>query len=268
MDNRSKISIWGDALQRLIMINTASKILPLYVVTEYPKSGGTWITQVLAECLNVPFPRNCRPKWESSMMHGHMQYSPLMSNVIVVVRDGRDCMVSWYFHTLFQNDKNSPILVEKMRKALRFNDIDDVNNNLPKFIEYIFEKDKSSFSPYKFTWTQFMQNWNKHDCLTIKYEDMLTDGVAEISRLLVGLGHTDISHSLIEEIVKKFSFSNQVKRKSGEENKESFLRKGQAGDWINKFNHSSAEIFDHYAGKELIQLGYELDNTWVERVTK
>ena len=267
MDNRSKINIWCDALQRLVMINTVSKLLPLYIVTEYPKSGGTWITQVLSECLDVPFPRNARPRWESALMHGHMKYLPTMYNVVVVFRDGRDCMVSWYFHTLFLNDKNSPILVEKTRKALGFNDFEDVNTNLYKFIEYIFEKDKSSISPYKFTWAQFVQDWYKRDCITIKYENMVSDGVNEINRVIEQLGCDDISLSKIESVVDKFSFANQTKRKPGQENKNSFLRKGQPGDWQNKFNRSAAEVFDHYAGKELIQLGYESDNSWVDKVT-
>lgn len=268
MDDRSRLSIWTDALQRLVMINTASKLLPLYIVTEYPKSGGTWITQVLSECLELPFPRNQRPQWQSAMMHGHMKYSPTMSNVIVVFRDGRDCMVSWYFHTLFQNDKNSPILVEKTRRDLSFADIDDVNANLPRFIEYIFEKDKSSLSPYKFTWAQFVRNWSERDCAMLKYEAMVEDGVNEIARVLAELGRNDIPRERIEKVVEKFSFANQAKRKPGEENKGSFLRKGQPGDWKNKFNRASSEIFDHYAGNELISLGYEKNRNWVSETAE
>ena len=264
MDNRSKYEIWGDAFQRLVMLNLVSSSLPLYIVTEYPKSGGTWITQVLSECLGVPFPRNIRPKWESSMMHGHIKYSPLMSNVVAVFRDGRDCMVSWYFHTLFQNDKNSPILVEKTRKQLGFSDLDDVRSNLPAFIEYIFEKDKSSFSPYKFTWAQFVRDWNHRDCVKIKYEAMVADGVTEISRVLASLNRSDVLKDHIEDVVEKYTFANQAKRKPGEENKSSFLRKGQPGDWKEKFSKESAEIFNFYAGKELIDLGYEPDSTWSE----
>lgn len=264
MDNRSNLSIKVDALQRLIMLNVASSRLPLYIVTEYPKSGGTWITQVLSECLGLPFPRNTRPKWESSMMHGHIKYTPMMSNVVAVFRDGRDCMVSWYFHTLFQNDKNSPILVEKTRKHLGFNDLDDVKHNLPTFIEYIFEKDKSSFSPYKFTWAQFVRDWIDRDCAKIKYEDMVANGVDEISRVCASLGRSDISKDRIEDVVEKYTFSNQAKRKPGEENKNSFLRKGQPGDWKNKFSKSAAQTFDHYAGKELIALGYESNNSWID----
>jgi len=197
-------------------------------------------------------------------MHGHIKYTPMMSNVVAVFRDGRDCMVSWYFHTLFQNDKNSPILVEKTRKDLGFGDVDDVNHNLPQFIEYIFEKDKSSFSPYKFTWGQFVNDWKDRDCAKIKYEDMVEDGVAAISEVLEYLGRSDISPSLVSDVVEKYTFANQAKRMPGQENKNSFLRKGRPGDWKEKFSRSAAEVFDHYAGKELIDLRYESDSSWID----
>jgi hypothetical protein len=264
MDDRSKLEIWGDAAKRLFMLNTLSNVLPLYIVSEYPKSGGTWISQVLSECMGLPFPRNEAPKFESCLMHGHIKYTPLMSNVVVVYRDGRDCMVSWYFHSLFQNDKNSPILVEKTRKDLEFKDVNNVKENLPKFIEFIFEKDKSSLSPYKFTWAEFVRDGIGRGTAAIKYESMVIDGVDEIQRVLRELGRYDVSRDRIEQVVEKFSFANQAKRKAGEENKSSFLRKGQPGDWKNKFNRNSAEIFDHYAGSELVKLGYEKDSSWVD----
>ncbi|MCP3669437.1 MAG: sulfotransferase domain-containing protein [Gammaproteobacteria bacterium] len=266
MDNRSKIAIWCDAFQRLVMVNTASRIFPLYIVTEYPKSGGTWIAQVLSECLELPFPRNIRPNWQSAILHGHIKYSPTMSNVVVVYRDGRDCMVSLYFHSLFQNEKNSPYLVKKTRRDMGFDELLDVNNNLPKFIEYIFEKGKNHLNPYKFTWAEFVRNWSNRNCVVIRYESMIGDGVAEIQRALLELRRDDVPHSRIEAVVEKFAFANQAKRKPGEENRSSFLRRGEPGDWKNKFNQASAKVFDYYAGKELIELGYEHDNSWVAKM--
>jgi hypothetical protein len=197
-------------------------------------------------------------------MHGHMLHTPTMKNVIVVNRDGRDCMVSWYFHTLFQNDKNSPHLVNKTRRDLAFNDFEDVNRNLPTFIEYIFDKDMHSKSPYKFTWVQFVRSWIEIDCARLTYEAMVEDGALEISRVLQQLKLNDISLLHIENVVEKYSFSRQTKREPGVELRTSFLRKGQPGDWRNKFSRSAAQVFDHYAGEELILLGYENNRNWIE----
>jgi len=43
------------------------------------------------------------------------------------------------------------------------------------------------------------------------------------------------------------------------------LRKGISGDWKNKFSREAKQIFNEYAGKELIQLGYEVDDSWIEK---
>ena len=173
MDRRSILTIRLDALQRFIMVNTLSKVLPLYIVTEYPKSGGSWLSQMLSEYLDIPFPRNQRPAIISSLMHGHMPYSPLMSNVFCLHRDGRDIMVSLYYHSLFQNDKNSPHLVSRVRKDLAFADFDDIKANLPNFIEYVYDRDTASKSPFRFSWPQFVASWHSRGAAHLKYEDWL-----------------------------------------------------------------------------------------------
>ena len=48
-------------LVRAGMVRLLSGVLPLYVVNEYPKSGGTWVGQMLGRALDVPFPRNRPP---------------------------------------------------------------------------------------------------------------------------------------------------------------------------------------------------------------
>ena len=92
METRLNIQIKIDALKRLFMVNTLSGVLPLYIVTEYPKSGGSWLSSMMSEYLEVPFPRNRRPNFTSSIMHGHMLYSPLMNNVTCLsMMSGRRC---------------------------------------------------------------------------------------------------------------------------------------------------------------------------------
>ena len=41
----------------------------MYVVNEYPKSGGSWVAEMLSEALGVPFPRNRLPMLRSSILH-------------------------------------------------------------------------------------------------------------------------------------------------------------------------------------------------------
>jgi len=60
-------------------------------------------------------------------------------------------------------------------------------------------------------------------------------------------------------------FEKQSGRKPREESTSRFMRKGIVRDWENHFSKQAAIIFNHYAGKELIRLGYEKDDNWVNR---
>lgn len=266
MDSRSRIRIKADALQRLLMVNTISGILPLYIVTEYPKSGGSWVSQMLAEYLRVPFPRNERPAIKSSVMHGHMLYTPMMKNVVCVFRDGRDVMVSLYYHMLFENEKNSHELVRRVRADLDYEDISDIKRNLPSFIQYMNDMESKSWSPFKFTWSEFVRSWKDRDVCKLKYEDLSSDCAGALCPVIERLSGEIIDMARLESVVDKFSFEKQAKRKPGEENIASFIRKGQPGDWREKFSRRAGEVFDKYYGSELRVLGYVSSDAWLGEV--
>ena len=248
-----------EALVRKVMCYFLSRYLPLYIVTEYPKSGGSWVSQMLSDYLDIPFPRNQFPKLQSSIMHGHYLYFPTMRNVFVVIRDGRDVMVSYYYHSLFKNERFNERLVAITRRKLQFSDYDDIEYNLPKFIEYKFTHEGYP----RFTWSEFVNSWLDKDVPIIKYENLLKDAVQELGRAIHKVCKTEPDKNRLWYIVEKYSFKNLAKRNPGEENKYSFLRKGIAGDWKNKFSKEAREVFNYFAGKELIRLGYEKDDSWV-----
>ena len=112
-----------------------SGAIPLYIVNEYPKSGGTWVGQMLGRALRVPFPRNRFPVLRPSIMHGHYLRPWGMKNVVVVWRDGRDVMVSWYYQNLFSHEWRNDLQVERARREFSFRNYDDIYKNLPEFIE-------------------------------------------------------------------------------------------------------------------------------------
>ena len=241
------------------MTHFFSGLLPLYIVTEYPRSGGSWLSQMLSSYLNLPFPQNKFPKFQPCIMHGHYLYFPTMRNVFVVLRDGRDVMVSFYYHCLFKNERFNARLVEITKREVPFSDYDLVEKNLVKFIEYKFTRKKHP----RFTWSQFVNSWMDREVAVIKYEGLLHHPVKEISRAISKITGDNPDEERLRVIVEKCSFNNMGKRNPGEENKHSFLRKGIAGDWKNVFNKEAKEVFNYYAGKELIKLGYEKDESWV-----
>ena len=264
MESRSNSAIRLDALQRFLMVNALSGILPLYVVTEYPKSGGSWLSQMISEYMDVPFPRNQRPAMTSSVMHGHMLYLPTMSNVICLFRDGRDVMVSLYYHVLFENERNSHELVRATRAELAFENAEDIKRNLVKFMDYIYRKEFASLSPFKFTWDRFARSWINRVVIKVRYEDLVVDCFERMKLLLGDLTGNSVDEGRLREIVHKYSFESQTQRKSGQEDIRSFIRKGEPGDWREKFSGEAAANFNDKYGRELIALGYEFDESWVE----
>lgn len=249
-----------NALSRYLMVHTLSGQFPLYIVNEYPKSGGSWIGQMLGSALDLPFPRNRFPVLRSSIMHGHYFRQGRMKNSLVVWRDGRDMMVSWYHHCLFQHERYNARQVGMFRKNLAFADYDDVEANLPDFLEYAFTR-----QPYpRFSWAEFVERWHNRSgvCYT-KYEHMRMDTAGELQRIVRELSGRELHMARAEEIAEAFSFARQSGREPGEENKNSFMRKGIVGDWRNSFSPEACEVFDYYAGDVLILLGYESNHSWV-----
>ena len=251
-----------EALIRLGMVHGLSGLLPLYIVNEYPKSGGTWVAQMLGCALGLPFPRNRTPKLEASIMQGHYLNSWGMNNVVLVWRDGRDVMISLYYHCLFYNDLYNAPLVHMVRKDLPLEDYEDVRKNLPAFIEYSFTRHRT----LRFSWSDFVRSWHTHeDAVHVRYEDLHYDTAGELRRIVRELTGEQLDLGAAAAISEEFSFSKQTGRERGEENKRSFMRKGVVGDWRNHFSREAREVFDHYAGRELMQLGYESGDDWVER---
>lgn len=258
---RSAFWLKANGVIRHAMVHLASGVLPVFTVNEYPKSGGTWVGQLLAAALEVPFPRNRLPGMRSSIMHGHYLWSWNMRNVVVVWRDGRDVITSFYYHSLVpRSDRPNPRGVAIARKGVSFTDYDDIRTNLPEFIEYVFERNRHP----AFSWAEFAAAWQgRTDVVHVRYEDLLADCPGQLSRVVRELTGMELDRGRAEEISHRFSFAAQTGRQPGEQDHGSFLRSGVSGDWRNHFTEQARRVFDRYAGDALVALGYESDRSWV-----
>lgn len=252
------------AVQRLALWHFYSGRLPLYLITEFPKSGGTWLAKMLSECLEVPFPDpHSAPRLESCIMRGTALYSRRFHNVVAMMRDGRDIMVSAYHHFLFPNEHNLQFSIDRNRRHLQFQDYDDLRGNLPRFIEFMFTKFPRLGWSTRFTWSGFVDSWLDRGAPLVKYEDLLDIPHETLRNLTLCLSGRELGDDRLNEIVDKYSFRKMTGRSPGQEQKNSFARKGIAGDWKNNFSPEAREIFHHYAGDHLIKLGYETSSDWV-----
>jgi len=247
-----------NGILRYALSHTATKFYPLFIVNEYPKSGGSWVSQMLSDALQVPFPRNRLPMFQSSILHDHMWHKWNINNVLIVWRDGRDVLVSQYYHSLFENEIANHALVRKTQRDLSIVDYDDIQSNLPVFMRYVFEDKKYP----RFNWTEFVEHWNVDGFVHLRYEDIRTSPVDELCRIVLELSGEQLDRGKAEGIIEKYSFTNMSGRKTGIENKNSFMRKGVIGDWKNHFSPEARCLFNEYAGEALISLGYEKDESW------
>lgn len=265
-ETRTKASIQAAALKRLALWHVGSSFKPIYLVSEYPKSGGTWVTQMLSSYLDLPYPRNRPAKFEASVLHGHHAHSPRFKNVLGVLRDGRDIMVSAYYHRLFHSERNSAWSVEQTRRRLNFSDLDDIQTNLPRFIAYVFEEDDRK--RFAFTWGEFTLGWLQSGSLTVSYEMLLSQPVEEMARVIESLTSQEVDEDRLRSVVEAHSFERMTGRKRGTEDKHSFIRKGVAGDWKKHFTSEACVLFDDLAGDALVAAGYEKSRQWARDFTE
>lgn len=257
---RSRRMIQIEAKYRKFLLRFFQKQFPIYLVTEYPKSGASWLGQMLSECIPAPFPRQKFPKFGKSIFHGHYLQKKYNGPTVVFWRDPRDIMVSWYYHCLFQSDKNHPSFVAQHVCALQFKDVENISKNLPRFIDFMFT---TPLSP-RFTFNMFFDSWfDFSSAVHVKYESMISDTGATLVSTLNNLG-IECKRETIDKSVEKYSFNNQANRAPGDEKTTSYLRKGIVGDWKNHFTDESKQIFLNHIGNRLVQLEYEQDNTWAK----
>lgn len=263
-----------EQLLRLTYLNLITPLNKSVVLVEFPKSGGTWLGQLVSEYLEIPFPRNKFPSTKTSLFHGHYlpKHISKKNKIIFLARDGRDVLISYYHHQLIWNDKNKKETheVNYHRHNVNFTDYENVGKNILSYMQYTYEHELPKTKRYvnPGNWSDYNKVWldtmaQSEHIYMVQYEDLLENPLQTLKKLLVSfLDIETIDEEQLSRIIKKYSFENQTQRKQGEESVKSFLRKGIRGDWKNYFEEEEKQAFKKYAGDTLIALGYEKDDQW------
>jgi len=240
------------------------KSFRLIFVLGYPKSGTSWVCQLVSDYLRLPFPQHSVfPIGCAAVVHGHEVVSKKYPIGVYVMRDGRDVVISAYHHLHSQFKAGGG----KRKNSAFFRSIDTtapIKDNLAAFIDY------SAANPFgsKKHWGQHIESFaqaKNPNIFRIKYEDLLETPHATLHQLFSQLSNTDVDDSQLNESIERFSFNRLSGRKRGEENQQSYLRKGTSGDWKNHFTNESARRFHTHFGRALIEAGYEADDSWVNQ---
>jgi hypothetical protein len=242
---------------------------PVYVMG-FPKSGGTWVRRLLADLVD----EHDKGQGRSSgpVIHDHWTYAPALRPAVYVLRDGRDVVVSLYFHHLRDIQRQSARAPHEHAYLQRVlgpgYDLQDVGGNLPAFIRSLAEHPfggilRGSGNRRFLPWPRHVADWSgRLGVRVVRYETLLADTAGELGSIADWLG-ADVSAAQIAEIAERHSFQSLTGRSPGDADPTAFVRKGIAGDWRNYFTPTSAAAFDAYAGDALIALGYEPDRDWL-----
>lgn len=235
--------------------------LSMFPVLGFPRSGGTWLSKMLALTLDLPFAQiPALPVAMPSVVQGHWRYHPRLRNTTVITRDGRDVMVSFYFYCKLRYESGPTPRMRRMIERLygRRPDLADTRRNLPVFIQEMFDRPIGS----SLTWPEYCSEWSDRPGVArVRYEGLITDAPAELARL-ADFHNRPAAPERIRMAAEINSMARSIGRNPGEEDRGSIVRKGIAGDWVSHFSDESRERFADLAGGTLVQLGYERSPAW------
>ena len=235
---RTYQSLFVEKITRKILTSRHQNFYKKYFLVEHPKSGGTWVGEIIADSIGIEFPKNRTPSLRDNLYHSHSLPRKDITNPFIVYRDGRDVMISWYFHCLFINDRYNERLVYRMRKRLGFKDYKDVKHNIDRFIEFQFE----TGYPLGYSWPDFVRSWKNESHIPIFYEKMLNNPINEINRALHHI-NAIIPKEHLSQVISNYSFQKRAENTINKKNTIPFLRKGISGDWKNYFSDSTSKLF-------------------------
>lgn len=248
---RNRLLLKFEGLYRRSFITFIADKSRSILLTEYPKSGASWFSLMLSEASGIVFPRNEFPKARVSLFQGHYLKHYGMRKTIVMWRDPKDIMVSWYYHSVIGNEQTNPSFIDETRQAIQAEPPYQLTNNFSRFLEYAFS---GKMSP-GFTWNDFFDTWwGKSDCIHVNYEQLKRQPKETLSRVLAELSLEACSD--LNAVVDKYSIKKSKAVNSQNKLENRFIRKGVIGDWKNEFSDHDQQLFRQLTGTRLKTSGY------------
>ena len=128
---------------------------------------------------------------------------------------------------------------------------------LPAYIDWHFTKDQ----PASVHWREHIRRSLHDGYKSISFEALKKSPADGLVRVLSVLGHSEID---IDKLNVSIKMNDIMNKKTKDNNYQ--VRSGRTGEWRQYFTTESASCFQKHAGDELIELGYEKDSSWVNRV--
>lgn len=183
----------------------------------------------LSEYSNTPDPR---------FFSTHAPYDPAFLRVIYVMRDPRDVMVSYWYHT-------------KLMKP-------SFDLSLEDFIV--------SDDQWPSLWHEHVSEWvlNRHESVfVVKYEDLKADTFSATKKMLEFINYPFDEQILLYAVeMSKFEKMKSLEEKYGsgrlEDTLKGFVRKGESGSWRDEISPDALAALEKKFGSVMKAVGYEI----------
>lgn len=232
-------------------------------LVSYPKSGNTWLRFMIGNYLSdssldfssihkvVPDIYFKPEQASGSKTHSprfiksHEHFNKKYSNVIYLMRDGRDVAVSYYF------------------QYLKFGSTQGVT-----FEEFLDKFNRGQVGGK--SWSEHIESWldnRVHRFHFTRYEDLKVNPIGELIKILT-FAKIPIDYKRVERAVELSTFNKMAKLEEVSEKEAPFLkssnlevkfvREGKMKSYVNYFTDDLLNAFYEHHGKLLKRVGYEV----------
>jgi hypothetical protein len=227
------------------------------VIVGFPKSGNTWMQNLIAGVLygidttllpdkltqllvpNLHGMSYYKKILDFTCFKSHLLPQPNYKKVVYIVRDGRDALISYYH--MNQADKKDFTLEQMVKNG-----------------EGLF--------PSK--WHEHVKAWQNNpynaEIMWIRYEDLHLQPLVEMKRFCKFAG-IERSDELLEQSINGNSFQKMQKKEQnfGWDNQKwdtegKFIRKGKVGSFLDEMPPNLISFFEKEANQQLSELGYSI----------
>ena len=228
-------------------------------VAEYPKSGGTWLSLMLAELLDVP---------TSHVQHHHRWPDGRRLPSTYLVRNPRSVAVSFYKHHLRALHEEPHV----RRRLRHFSDEvfsspefpTRVEEGLPRFLDalgtyplggMVRPRDQVNYP----TWAQSVSVWGQmpaQDVLVIRYEDLRVRTVPELIRAASFLGKDQLETNRVQLVADAYSLTNRRNRTRAGDSTNTFIGAGSIDAWPDPWSDDAELALAAFTGGTHERFGY------------
>jgi hypothetical protein len=240
-----------------------AKDFPQYFVVGFPRSGTSWLSEIVADYYNLPRPRHYYlPVAFAAVLHTHFKPNQKFTNTFYIYRDGRDSYASSYFKSLRLMKEDPGFVRTALYTKLFKGRTEDLSpeDHRENFLAFMKEEYRRGY-----IWSAHIDEWQQeaktNQGITIlTFEGLLGDSENEMSQAINQISGS-VDKKVLNQVVFKNSFEQQINRPK--EQHRTILRKGKKNSWKECFSREAAAFFTASCGKKLVELGYESDDSWI-----